>query len=108
MVLVIAFASYTFRQSQGGADIALLAALVATAEEYDYQFTSTNEVDAIAGPVVDPQFANAFAYRLGVACIAERQPADSHKHPRLRLKIAQAGESVGVGRRLAHLDHARL
>jgi hypothetical protein len=55
--------------------------------------------------IMDTKLADAFAYWLYVAGIAERQAAHSASYLRLGPSVPQAGEPLGESPSLADFDH---
>jgi len=67
----------------------LLRSLVATTQQQQDRGADSSVVDAVARPLIDPQFPQAPAQRLGVARVAERESGKSNLYPDLRLAIGQ-------------------
>jgi hypothetical protein len=86
-------------------NIGLLAAFGSTAEQDDDGRTALQEIDPVAGPVVDPHLANAFTDCLHVAGIAEREAVDSYLHSCTSSTVSQFREPLGECRRLDDLDY---
>jgi hypothetical protein len=63
-------------------DVFRLGALVAPAKQNDDRPSPFLKVDTVAGAVVDTELADAFANRLGVACVPLSQPIQSRSDHR--------------------------
>src|SRR3954447_20896878 len=98
-------ASFLPRQFLGGSDIPVLGALVASTEQDDHRRAALDEIDPVAGTIVDPKLADALSDRANVAGVAERQAADADVDPGLSLPIAELVEPLGIDERLADFDH---
>ena len=55
------------------------------------------EVDAVSGPPIYPQLHYAFAHRLDIAKIAERDSREPRFDPRTRLPVSQTFQPVDEG-----------
>jgi hypothetical protein len=62
-------------------NVLLLCFLRSASEQQNNLQTNPREVNAITGAVVDAQFADAFADRLYIAKVAEREAVDSCENP---------------------------
>src|SRR5690242_13481137 len=72
-------------QFAGARDVAILRPLVATAEQDDDSVATPDEIDPVAGTVVDPHFQHAASYRFHVARIAKREAANANGNSGARL-----------------------
>lgn len=86
----------------------MLGRLVAPAEKDDENFSSANEIDAVAGTIVDPQFANATADRLYISGITERQTSNTGVDAGFGPLIPQSGKSIRLGRGFPDFDHVQM
>ena len=66
-----------------------------------------DEVDALAGAVIDSKLGDTVADRLHIARVTERRLADADVDARLGHTIAQAGKPGCVGGRLTNLEHTQ-
>jgi hypothetical protein len=83
------------RELDSAFDVAVLGLLVTTTEQNKDPVAATREIDAIAGPVVDPHLGHTASNRLRVARIAERKTANARRDTRTRLTVAQISKPVG-------------
>ncbi|MGY4404543.1 hypothetical protein ACVIYL_005346 [Bradyrhizobium sp. USDA 3315] len=65
----------------GRLDVLALGSLVATAEQEHDGFASTREIYPVAGAVIDPHLAHAFAHRFHIAWISEFETPDACADP---------------------------
>jgi hypothetical protein len=89
----------------GGPDVFVLGPLVATAEQDNHGVALLNEVNAIPWPLVDPQFADAFANRFHIAQVAEFETADAGGDPSNGIRIFERPEPIHKSVCLADLEH---
>lgn len=72
------------------ADVTRLRALVARAEKDDDDIALADEIEPVAGTMVDPKFPNALTDRLGIAEMAKFETAEAQGDPPLRVSVLQA------------------
>lgn len=77
-------------EAQGGFDIAGLSAFVATGQQDDQLLATLDEIHPVSGPVIDPQFRDAFGNWLDVARITRREPFDPDQNARPCADVPQA------------------
>jgi hypothetical protein len=65
-------------QLDGVGDIPVFPPLVAAAQQDDDADPAVDEIDPVAGAMIDPHLRNAAAHRFHVARIAERQAPDAY------------------------------
>lgn len=81
---------------------------VATGQQFDQRFASPDEIDPISRPVIDAKLRHAFADRLRISGIAERQTVDARLDSRFCSSIAQIPKPGCKCLSLANLDHSDL
>ncbi len=65
------------------------------------------EIHAVAGAVMDTQFADAFSHRLDIPRMSEGQPIQPRKNYRPGAYVFQTHPPFSECRRLLQLDHRR-
>src|SRR3989442_20801 len=75
-------------------NVGRLLSFVAPAEEQYANSPEHHVIDPVAGPPINPKFAQALAQRSAVAKIPRREPVDSACNLRLRSGIRQSGPPV--------------
>jgi hypothetical protein len=93
--------SHLLRQLHGQGDILGLFTLVAAAEQDDQKAPALDILDPVSGAVVNTKLADAFAERLDVTGIAERQSAHPTGDPalaRTSCKPESHSEKIPVSR----------
>ena len=86
-------------------DVFRLRALISAAQQHDQRATAPDKVDAVAGTVVNPQFADAFTYGRNISGIAERQAINPRYDLASGAMIAEVGHPVRKGSGLTNFDH---
>jgi len=86
-------------------DVFRLSALVATAKQNDDHASTFLKVDAVTGTIVDTQFADALANRLGVAGIPLGQPIQSRSDNRTSPVILEPQAPLSKRLCLLQLKH---
>jgi hypothetical protein len=77
------------RELQGNPDVSGLRALVAASQQDDQCRAPLDEIDPIAGPVIDPELRYAFTDRPDITWVAERQSINPYLNPRSRSPVPQ-------------------
>jgi hypothetical protein len=65
------------RERKSLRNVAILLPFVATAQQHDDRLAAPDEIDTVTGTLIDPHLRYATTYRLHIARIAERKPADT-------------------------------
>jgi hypothetical protein len=90
------------RQAQSGFYIRVLSTLVSSCEQNEHFTSNFFEVHPITGPIVDPQFGNALAYRLDISRVSSSEPLNSN------LDLARARTSRKLSSQLAKSSVLRI
>ena len=87
-------------------DICVLSFLVASNEEENQQTSDLSKVDPVPWPVIDAQLTDAFADRLYVSEVAQREAADANLNASPSLLVAELAQLFRKEVCLPDLDHA--
>src|SRR5262245_2114405 len=90
----------------GGPDVAILRALVAAAQKQNDQVAALLVVDAIAGPIVNSQFAHTFADWRRIARVSASETMEARGNHRLGPPVSQVTMPFPERRRLLELHRA--
>ena len=85
-------------------DVFRLRALISAAQQHDQRATAPDKAEAIAGTVVNPQFADPLSYWRDISGIAERlsiNPGDDFASGAM---ISEVGHPVRKGSGLTNFD----
>ena len=85
-------------------DVRVLSFLVASDKEQNQQTSDLLKVNAVSWPVIDAQLTDAFADRLYVSEVAQREAADANLNASPRLFVAEFTQPVCKEVGLADLD----
>ena len=83
----------------------MLGFLAAAAEQNDQHRATLDEVQPVSGPVIDPQFGYALAYRLNIAEQPGPSPRNAFSDLLGRAMVLHAVEPLLELRSLPDLDH---
>ena len=93
------------QQTLGPGDVARLGRFVAGAKQDDDDLALLREVDAIAGPYVDPELMNPSANAGGVAQVSKSDRFQARQDSRFGLSVRQIRQPAGKDLGLANLEH---
>lgn len=85
-------------------DVLRLGALVAAATQNDDRVYPLLKIDAVAGAILDAQFADTIANRLGVAGVPLSQPIQSRGDHRTRTMVLEPQAPLSERLRLLQFE----
>jgi len=86
-------------------DVRRLRTLVAAAQQDDDLAAAPHEIDPIAGPIIDPQFADALPHRFHISRIPKSQPIKPGRDQGPRPAILEAHSPSPESLCLLEFDH---
>src|SRR5579885_715383 len=95
----------SFAQLLGALDVAVLRALIATAEQHDRVRPAMDQINAVSGSIIDPQLRNTGPNGTHVARIASGEATDPDVDPSDGGAVAETCKPLSKRRCLPHLDH---